>query len=147
MIISSGQIITTSAEVTLNGGLVRESSQNPLNSGLGIILICPDFISRMTKNGNHVMSCWVLFTLPLTALLLLCKASYMPPKSPMLKPQLLDLKGQGRLNISSFLHEVTWGPVKKWPNINKFHWGLCHSFFSGVITTLLMSLFFFPTLS
>ena len=28
--------------VTLNGGLVRESSQNPLNSGLGIILICPD---------------------------------------------------------------------------------------------------------
>ena len=38
----SGQIITTSAEVTLNGGLVRESPQNPLNSGLGIILICPD---------------------------------------------------------------------------------------------------------
>ena len=33
----SGQIITTSAEVTLNGGLVRESPQNPLNSGLGII--------------------------------------------------------------------------------------------------------------
>ncbi len=30
------------AEVTLNGGLVRESPQNPLNSGLGIILICPD---------------------------------------------------------------------------------------------------------
>ena len=39
----AGQIITTSAEVTLNGGLVRESPQNPLNSGLGIILICPDF--------------------------------------------------------------------------------------------------------
>ena len=38
----SGQIITTSAEVTLNGGLVRESPPNPLNSGLGIILICPD---------------------------------------------------------------------------------------------------------
>ena len=38
----SGQIITTSAEVTLNGGLVRELPQNPLNSGLGIILICPD---------------------------------------------------------------------------------------------------------
>ena len=38
----AGQIITTSAEVTLNGGLVRESPQNPLNSGLGIILICPD---------------------------------------------------------------------------------------------------------
>ena len=39
---NSGQIITTSAEVTLNGGLVRESPQHPLNSGLGIILICPD---------------------------------------------------------------------------------------------------------
>ncbi len=37
-----GQIITTSAEVTLNGGLVRESPQNPLNSGLGIIQICSD---------------------------------------------------------------------------------------------------------
>ncbi len=40
--ILSGQIITTSAEVTLNGGLIRELPQNPLNSGLGIILICPD---------------------------------------------------------------------------------------------------------
>ena len=40
-----GQIITTSAEVTLNGGLVRELPQNPLNSGLGIILICPDDVS------------------------------------------------------------------------------------------------------
>ena len=39
---SPGQIITTSAEVTLNGGLIRELPQNPLNSGLGIILICPD---------------------------------------------------------------------------------------------------------
>ena len=27
----SGQILATSAEVTLNGGLVRESSQNPLD--------------------------------------------------------------------------------------------------------------------
>ena len=44
MVIFSGQSITTSAEVTLNGGLVRESPQNPLNSGLGIILICPDFL-------------------------------------------------------------------------------------------------------
>ena len=41
--IVSGQIITTSAEVTLNGGLVRESPQNPLNSGLGIILVCPEY--------------------------------------------------------------------------------------------------------
>ena len=31
----SGQIITTSADVTLNCGLVRESPQYPLNSGLG----------------------------------------------------------------------------------------------------------------
>ena len=29
------------AEVTLNGGLVKASPQNPLNSGLGNILICP----------------------------------------------------------------------------------------------------------
>ena len=41
-LIETGQIITTSAEVTLNGGLIRELPQNPLNSGLGIILICPD---------------------------------------------------------------------------------------------------------
>ena len=40
--ILSGRIIATSAEVTPNGGLVRESPKNPLNSGLGIILICPD---------------------------------------------------------------------------------------------------------
>ena len=41
--VCSGQIITTSADVTLNCGLVRESPQNPLNSGLGIILICPEW--------------------------------------------------------------------------------------------------------
>ena len=35
-----GQFITTSAEVTPNGSLSRESPQNPLNSGLGIIVIC-----------------------------------------------------------------------------------------------------------
>ena len=40
----SGQIITTSAEVTLNGGLIRESRQNSLNSRLGIILICPEML-------------------------------------------------------------------------------------------------------
>ena len=38
----SGQIITTSADLTPNGGLIRELPKNPLNSGLGIILICPD---------------------------------------------------------------------------------------------------------
>ena len=38
----SGKIIATSAEVTPNGGLVRDSPQHVLNSGLGIIVICPD---------------------------------------------------------------------------------------------------------
>ena len=38
-----GQIIATSAEVTPKGSLVGESSQNRLNSGLGIIVICPEF--------------------------------------------------------------------------------------------------------
>ena len=33
------------AEVTPNDGFVRESFQNPLNSGSGIILICPDWTS------------------------------------------------------------------------------------------------------
>ena len=36
-----GQIIATSVEVTPNGGFVRQSPQNALNSGLGIIVICP----------------------------------------------------------------------------------------------------------
>ena len=45
----SGQIIATSAEVTPNGGLVRESSHNPLNSGLGIIVNCPKFWSDLFK--------------------------------------------------------------------------------------------------
>ena len=46
--IGSGQI-TTSAEVTPNGGLVRESPQYPLNSGLGIIVICPDWVNPTVK--------------------------------------------------------------------------------------------------
>ena len=49
-----GQIITTSAEVTLNGGLIRELPQNPLNSGLGIILICPD--TWPIKHGGWKMN-------------------------------------------------------------------------------------------
>ena len=49
--IIAGQIITTSAEVTLTGGLLGESSQNTLNSGLGIILICPDY-SGWLKTGS-----------------------------------------------------------------------------------------------
>ena len=35
MVISSGQIFNE------NGGFVRELPQDPLNSGLGITLICP----------------------------------------------------------------------------------------------------------
>ena len=34
--------IVTSPEVTPNGGLVWESPQNALNSGLGIMVICPE---------------------------------------------------------------------------------------------------------
>ena len=46
----AGQIITTfPAEVTLNGGLIRELPQNTLNSGLGIILICPDAWKGLEK--------------------------------------------------------------------------------------------------
>ena len=37
----AGQIIATSHDLTPNGGLVREFPKNPLNSGLGIIVICP----------------------------------------------------------------------------------------------------------
>ena len=40
----SGQIIATSAEVTPNGGLVRESPQNPLNSGLEDYSNLPRFL-------------------------------------------------------------------------------------------------------
>ena len=52
----SGQIIATSAEVTLNGGLVRELPQNPLNSGLGIILICPDIWLKFIVNVGKYTS-------------------------------------------------------------------------------------------
>ena len=44
----SGQSIATSAEVTLNGGLVRESPKNAFNSGLGIIVIWPDYSASGT---------------------------------------------------------------------------------------------------
>ena len=41
-----GQIIATSAEVTPQCSLVGESSQNSLNSGLGIILLGPEYPDR-----------------------------------------------------------------------------------------------------
>ena len=42
----SGSPSSASAEVTLNGGLVRElPPKSPKHSGLGIILICPDWYS------------------------------------------------------------------------------------------------------
>ena len=47
------QIIATSAEVTLNGGLVRESPKNPINSGLGIIVICPDIVIETHPNRKE----------------------------------------------------------------------------------------------
>ena len=42
----SGQIVATSAEVTPDGSLVWKFPKNPLNSGLGIITICPDGCAR-----------------------------------------------------------------------------------------------------
>ena len=43
--IYSEQIIATSAKATPNGGVVREFPPNPLNSGLGTIVICPDILN------------------------------------------------------------------------------------------------------
>ena len=49
-----GNFLTTSADVTLNGGLIRELPQNPLNSGLGNILICPDSMISSTLNSCEI---------------------------------------------------------------------------------------------
>ena len=38
-------------DLTPNGGLVRESPENALNSGLGIIVICPDLLIPMKQPG------------------------------------------------------------------------------------------------
>ncbi len=44
-----------------NGGLVRESPPNPLNSGLGIIVICPDWcISRIDFTNFPEKKIWIL---------------------------------------------------------------------------------------
>ena len=52
--------------VTLNGGLIRELPQNPLNSGLGIILIFPDWYSRSLPLRSIGLVCiyYVLEILP-----------------------------------------------------------------------------------
>ena len=43
----SGQILTTSAEVTPNGGLVGGIPPKcPKNSGLGTIVICPESVNH-----------------------------------------------------------------------------------------------------
>ena len=42
-----GQIIATSAEVTPKGSLLGESSQNSLNSGLGIIVIYTEYLGNI----------------------------------------------------------------------------------------------------
>ena len=39
--------------VTLNGGLIRELPKNPLNSGLGIILICPEYLVKLVRDRKH----------------------------------------------------------------------------------------------
>ena len=78
--IVSGQFITTSAEVTPNGGLVRESPQNFLKLGSGFISNCPDCFPQVfcvsKFNLQHELSalcaarvnkkplpCWILFQL------------------------------------------------------------------------------------
>ena len=57
----SGQILTTSAEVTQNGSLIRELPQNPLNSGLGIILICPGFCFNEQLSNEKNLGWWDYF--------------------------------------------------------------------------------------
>ena len=49
----SAEIIATSAEVTPNKGLVKESPQNDLNSGLGIIVICPEIFEWAFVSSNQ----------------------------------------------------------------------------------------------
>ena len=56
----SGQFITTSAEVTRNCGLVRESQKNGLKSGQGFIMNCPDmyvYINVYVLGGDLKGSC------------------------------------------------------------------------------------------
>ena len=58
----SGQIIATSAEVTPNGGLVRKSSpKSRKHSGLGIIVICPEFkkIKKLPNISKRERIPWV----------------------------------------------------------------------------------------
>ena len=47
------KIFATSAEVTPNGGLAREFHQHALNSGLGIIGLCPDCSPDVGKYASH----------------------------------------------------------------------------------------------
>ena len=68
----SGQFITTSADVTLNGGLIRELPQNPLNSGLGIILICP----VQFNHREYQLSSTLLLTTPVKPTILLPETPY-----------------------------------------------------------------------
>ena len=46
------------SEKRRNGGLERESPQNPLNSGLGIIVICPD------RSNRSIQSISIVFFVP-----------------------------------------------------------------------------------
>ena len=58
---TSGQITTTSAEVTSNGGLVREypRPQNGLKSGQGVIINCPTFFSMLGFQMTKLLRVWV----------------------------------------------------------------------------------------
>ena len=57
-----GQITTTSAAVTLHGGLARESPSNPMNSGLGILAICPECFDFRDQGRSTYRSRWVCST-------------------------------------------------------------------------------------
>ena len=56
MFIGSRQIIATSNDLTPNGGLVREFPQNPINSCLGIIVLCPDWVNQTIQNSMVILS-------------------------------------------------------------------------------------------
>ena len=54
----SGQIIATSAEVTPNDGLIGIVPQNTLNSGLGILVICPDYPGLIGIVKHQLKGLW-----------------------------------------------------------------------------------------
>ena len=53
---SAGQTIATSVGVTPKCGLAGEFSQDPLNSVLGIIVVCPDSESFLHKTSARILT-------------------------------------------------------------------------------------------